>query len=162
MALDVPVPDPPDLSNRGVPSEFREVEAVGTEVDYRREELEEILRDGAWQEAFDEWAAYTDLSESEFEAVRNLGLFHRFDFFWDSSEERLRFDAPRVPDDVDADTLPDSLSSETRTTINAALEELGQTTIGLIADAYLDWSEAEPSDYVWDEETFGEGIDRGD
>lgn len=160
MALDVPVPDPPDLSNRGEPTAFREVEAVGSEVDFRRAELEEVFHDGAWREAFAEWWTYTDLSESDLEAVTELGLFKAFDFYWDSADERLRFDAPTVPEDVDADALPDEVNAE-RTTINTSLEEFGQTVVELVVDAYLDWSEAEPSDYVWDEETFGEGIDRG-
>lgn len=161
MALDVPVPDPPDLSNRGNATEFREVQDLGSSADFRREELEEVFHDGAWHEAFAEWWEYTDLSESDLAVVDELGLFREFDFYWDSTDGRLRFDAPSVPEDVDADALPDAVAAET-TTINTALEEFGQTVIELVVDAYLDWGEAEPSDYVWDEETFGEGIDRGD
>ncbi len=162
MALDVSVPDPPDLSNRGVPSEFREVEELGSEADFRREELEDVFHDGAWQEAFNEWAEYTDLSKSEFDLVTDLGLVYRFDFFWDSADERLRFDTPRIPDDVDEDEIPGAVDADTARTINLALEDLGQTVIETVVDGYLEWGEEEPSDYVWDEETFGEGIDRED
>ncbi len=161
MALDVPVPDRPDLSNRGVPSEFEEIREVGPEADLRREELESVLREGAWQEAFDEWASYTDLSESEFDTAREYGLFRQFDFFWDSRERRLRFDPPRIPDDIDDSTRPGSMTQETRTTINTALEEFGRTVLEVLVSAYLDWGE-EPSDYVWDEETFGQGTRRED
>jgi hypothetical protein len=76
MALDVAVPEPPDLANRGLPSEFagvEDVEAVDDVAALRREELDAVLRDGAWREAFEEWAEYTDLTEAvDVEGVDSL------------------------------------------------------------------------------------------
>jgi len=48
MTLDVPIPEPPDLSNRGRPSSFDwdESETLGTE-DFYREDIEDLLQEGA-------------------------------------------------------------------------------------------------------------------
>lgn len=158
MGLNVEIPDPPQLSNRGVPSEFESVEAVGGAADLRRAELEEILQEGAWNEAFGEWLEYTDLSEAEFRVLRDLGLFQQFDIFWDPSEERLRFEAPTLPEDwderVEATAVePDGFGPRAE----SELSDLGQTVVEMLVDAYVDWGEAEAADYVWSEETFGHG-----
>ena len=158
MAPDIEIPDPPQLSNRGVPSEFESVEAVGSAGDLRREELEAILQDGAWHEAFEEWAEYTDLTEEDLQVVRDLGLIQQFDFFWDPSEERLRFEAPMVPADWKelTEVEPSDVSGFV-SKLEGELSDLGQTVVEMLEDAYVDWGEGEPSDYVWSEETFGQG-----
>ncbi|WIV66719.1 hypothetical protein [Natrialbaceae archaeon AArc-T1-2] len=154
MPLDVPVPDPPPLSNRGRPQEFEAVAEVGSEADLRRGELEEILQEGAWREAFEEWAEYTDLTETEFEIVLDRNLLRELDVFWDPTEERLRAEVDVTPA---PDTDAESLSPGTRATIEDALLELGRTVVEVVETAYVDWG-GEETDYVWDEETFGDGI----
>ncbi|MFB6124146.1 MAG: hypothetical protein ABEJ78_11895 [Haloferacaceae archaeon] len=163
MALDVDVPMPPDLTNRGVPAAFEALDVAGGESDFRREAVETALRDGAWREGFDEWAEYTDLSESEFRALAELGLFRAFDFYWDPEDERLRYDAPGLPGDwreqvssavVSAlESEADSGSVDSR--VNAELDELGHTVLETLDDLYADWSGGE--DVVWDAESFGHG-----
>lgn len=53
MAVDVDIPYPPDLTNRGTPSSL-DTESLDSPSDLRREELEGLLRDGAWRESFAE------------------------------------------------------------------------------------------------------------
>lgn len=82
MSLDVDLPDPPELDTVD-PSTYDDTEVGGD--DYRRDELEEFLRDGAWADAFDQWSAHSDLSDEEWEIVTDLDLLSRFDFFWNYS-----------------------------------------------------------------------------
>lgn len=83
MALDVEVPEPPDLSNRGMPRGFElQDETLGSE-DFYREDLEDLLQEGAWKEGFNEWTEYTNLDEEQARIVSDLGLFQAFDFYWD-------------------------------------------------------------------------------
>lgn len=77
MTLDVDTPDPPDL-NRMDPNEYEDAEVVG-DTDYRREELEAFLEDGAWADAFAEWAATCDVDEEEWRIVEELDLVSRFE-----------------------------------------------------------------------------------
>lgn len=156
MGLDVDVPDPPQLSNRGLPPELESVETVGGAGNLRREELEGILESGAWHEAFQEWAEYTDLTEDEFRLVRELGLIERLDIFWDPAEAQLRFVPLDLPDDwseradvADVDALRSKLEIE--------LANLGQTVVEMLEDGYVDWDSEETDDLVWSEETFGHG-----
>ncbi|AFK21149.1 hypothetical protein E6P09_15440 (plasmid) [Haloferax mediterranei ATCC 33500] len=148
MVLDVESPDPPDLTNRGLPSEFEAPEVLGTS-NLRREELEEILRDGAWNEAFSEWATYTDLTEEEYQTIRGRGLFEQLDFYWDPVEERLRFEVPNPP--AEWSTREDLVSNA-----RAELTDLGHAVVEMLEDAYVDWGEEETSDAVWREEALGE------
>lgn len=151
MVLDVESPAPPDLTNRGVPDEFEAVDAIGSESDFRRAELEEMLRDGAWNEAFLEWAEYTDLTETEFRTVRDHGLFEQLDVYWDPVEERLRFTVPAPPE-----TLADEGDLASRVT--AELADLGQTVVEMLEDAYLDWGDRETSETAWSEEKASEEL----
>ena len=145
MALDVETPDAPDVTNRGFPAgvDFEAVEMSGGEADFRREEVEEVLRDGAWEEAFREWAEYTDLSEAEYRTVHRRGLLRELDFYWAPLAESLRFDVPDVPADG---SLGDDLASR----LGTELADLGETVIDRIADGYVDWDGV--SDDVWEEE----------
>jgi len=149
MVLDVETPNPPDLTNRGKPSEFEPSGALDSTSDLRRGELEEILRDGAWNEAFQEWAAYADLTEDEYRTVHDFGLVDRLDLYWDPDEERLRFEVPALPAELaDQEALASRVTSE--------LTDLGRTVIEMLEDAYVDWGAGETETESWSAETFGD------
>lgn len=135
MSLDVEPPPPPTL------------EAVDAGEDgstYRREELEAHLRAGAWDRAFDRWAETTDLPADTYAIARELGLFERFDFFWDEFAERVGYNAPGIPEDWQAANYHDELESWGQVSgINAALAEFGQIVCDVLVEEYLD---AESSD----------------
>jgi len=138
MALDVAVPDPPELEGMD-PNEYEDAEVVG-EADYRREEIESVLRDGAWEEAFSEWAADASMTETDFTAVRDLGLLGRFDFFWDSHANRVGYHAPGLPEDwKERNIHPEIDSWGTVSAINAGLTELGQVACEVLKAEYIDW-----------------------
>lgn len=80
MSLDVPPPDPPTLQSVD-PNQYEDATVEGDE--YHRADLERFLRDGAWAQAFEMWAAESDLGEDEWDIVLDLDLVERFDFFWD-------------------------------------------------------------------------------
>lgn len=147
MALDVETPDPPDLTNRGMPDDVDPSNVTDSLSDLRREELEEILRDGAWSEAFREWATYTDLTEAEYRMISVHGLIEELDFYWNPTEERLRFELRKSPVKL-------SEQIEFATTVRAELADLGDTVIETVEDAYLDWSDEETE--FWTEEMFDE------
>lgn len=127
MTLDVPIPEPPDISNRGRPRGFDwdDSETLGSE-DFYREDLETLLQDGAWREGFEEWAEYTDLDEADVRVVEELGLFHDFDFYRDPTDEHLRFDAPTVPEDWRERDVATSLDSSSVSAIDGELHDLGR------------------------------------
>ena len=142
MSLDVEVPDPPELREVD-PSEYEDAEVVG-DTDYRRDELEEFLREGAWDQAWDEWAAHTDVDKEEFSIVQDLGMIQQFDFFWDGFAERVGYHAPGIPEDwKERDLHPEMNSWSTVSSINAGLTELGQVVCDVLKDEYIDWE----SDY---------------
>lgn len=158
MTLDVDVPEPPQLTNRGIPRDYASVEAVSGPDELRRDEIDAFLRDGAWNEAFEEWADYTDLTPEEFDVALEVGLVQRIDIFWDPTEARLRSDVPPIPDGwhEQADVAP-SDARELAAMLEAELADLGRTVVEMLQDAYVDWTDPEPADPVWDEETFGHG-----
>jgi hypothetical protein len=138
MALDVKTPDPPELEEVD-PNEYEDAEIVG-ETDYRRDELEEFLRDGAWEEAFTQWAEGADLDEDGFRIIMDLEMFQRFDFFWDSFAERVGYHAPGIPEDwKEREYHPDIDSWGTVSGINAGITELGQVVCDVLKDEYIDW-----------------------
>ena len=153
MAIDVPVPEPPDLSNRGRPRSFEwdESETLGSE-DFYREDIEDLLQQDAWREGFEEWAAYTDLDEELFRVVDDLGLFQAFDFYRDPTDGHLRFDAPTVPEDWHERDVSASLDSKSISLIDAELQDLARAVHETL-QTYLPEA-GEGSD--WDEDTFGE------
>jgi hypothetical protein len=153
MANDIEVPEPPDLSNRGMPREFEwQEETLGSE-EFYREDIEDLLQEGAWKEGFNEWAEYTTIDEEDVRLVEDLGLFQAVDFYWDPTEDRLRFDAPRVADGSRERERTQSLDSSTVSTIENELEDLGRAVQETLED-YLDRDDIE-SDYGWGEETYG-------
>ena len=142
MSLDVAVPEPPSLEAGVDASDYDDAEVVGAD-DYRREELEEYLRAGAWAEAFDEWAAHTDLTAEEFAIARELDLFTGFDFFWDDFADRVGYHAPGIPEDWKERGYHPSLDSwGTVSSINASLTELGQVVSEVLKDDYVEWESA--------------------
>ncbi|MFB6153903.1 MAG: hypothetical protein ABEJ27_06590 [Halodesulfurarchaeum sp.] len=150
MALDVDVPTPPDLTNRGLPPGLSIAETAGDVQDLRRGELESVLGEGAWREAFEEWAQYTDLSATDIEHATTIGLFRAFDFFWDPDARRLRYVTPAIPEDwtdAEAVSAPDVVQAE--------LDDFGRTVAETITSGYIDWGEAS-SDLVWGVDSFGQ------
>ena len=138
MSLDVERPEPPELEAFD-PNEYEDAEVVG-ETDYRRDELETYLADGAWELAFEQWADDVDFEEEVFTIMRELGLFRRFDFFWDSHADRVGYHAPGIPEDwKEREIHPDIDSWRTVSTINASLTELGQLVCDVLKAEYIDW-----------------------
>ena len=138
MSLDVDPPDPPTLEETD-PNRYEDAEVVG-DTDYKRDELERLLAAGAWADAFETWAAETDLDEDAYGVMRDLALFERFDFFWDAFADRVGYHAPGLPEDWQERELHPELSSwETVSGINAALAELGDTVSRTLKADYVDW-----------------------
>jgi hypothetical protein len=138
MTLDVETPDPPELQEMN-PNEYEDADVVG-DTDYRRDELEAFLRDGAWDRAFAEWTEHTDMDETDFGIVLDLELLRQFDFFWDSHADRVGYHAPGLPEDwKERDLHPDIESWGTVSGINAGLTELGQIVCEVLKDEYIDW-----------------------
>ncbi|MEF8937021.1 hypothetical protein [Halobacteriaceae bacterium SHR40] len=138
MSLDVELPDPPELEEMN-PNEYEDAEIIG-ETDYRRDELETYLNEGAWETAFSEWATETDLTEESFEIAMDLDLIQRFDFFWDSHADRVGYHAPGIPENwKEREYHPDIESWGTVSSINASLTELGQRVCEVLKEEYIDW-----------------------
>jgi hypothetical protein len=138
MSLDVDVPAPPELEEFD-PNEYEDADVVG-DTDYKREEIETLLREGAWTEAFEAWAETADIDEGEFGIVLDLGMLRQFDFFWDSFAERVGYHAPGIPEDwKEREYHPELDSWGTVSGINAAMTELGQTACDVLLDEYIDW-----------------------
>ncbi|WP_324663517.1 hypothetical protein [Haloarcula sediminis] len=97
MALDVQTPDPPELTD----SESRDSgHADGRGEDYHREDIETALAEGAWVEGFEEWAAETELAESEFDLLVRHGLLDQFDFFVGTDGDGVDCHVPTLSDDA--------------------------------------------------------------
>lgn len=92
MSLDVPPPDPPTLQSVD-PNQYEDATVEGD--DFRRADLQRFLREGAWEEAFERWAASAALGEAEWEIVLDLELVERFDFFWDFNVTTRRLSHPK-------------------------------------------------------------------
>lgn len=140
MTLDVDPPDPPELDVTRDVTEYDDVE-TGSE-EYRREDLESFLEDGAWERAFNEWAEHTDLDETEFAIAEDLGMFREFDFFWDSFASRVGYHAPGIPEDWKERRLHENLDSwGSVSSINAELAQLGQVVSNVLKEEYVDWDD---------------------
>ncbi|RJT06713.1 hypothetical protein [Halococcus sp. IIIV-5B] len=138
MSLAVETPSPPSLES-GVDADAYDDADVGGD-EYRRDELEAFLEEGAWEEAFTAWAAETGMTEREFAIVRDLGLVQRFDFFWDDFADRVGYHAPGLPEDwKERDIHPDLDSWNAVSSINAGLTELGQEVCDVLKSDYIDW-----------------------
>lgn len=138
MGLDVAPPDPPELQDTN-PEEYEDAEVVA-DSDYRRDELESFLNEGAWEQAWNQWRAETGMTEQQWAIVEDLGLMEHFDFFWDSFADRVGYHAPGLPEDwKERDLHPDLDSWKDVSSINASLTELGQTVCDVLKNQYIDW-----------------------
>jgi hypothetical protein len=138
MALDVETPEPPEL-NAFDPNEYEDAEVIG-DTDYRREELEQFLNEGAWAAAFARWAESSRMDTEAWGIVRDLDLLAEFDFFWDSHADRVGYHAPGLPEDWKERELHPELDSwGTVSSINAGLTELGQVVCEVLKEEYVDW-----------------------
>jgi hypothetical protein len=153
MTLDVDAPSSPSLSTKVDASQYEDADVQGD--DYRRDELEAYLSDGAWDDAFEEWAAHTDLTEEEYAIIRDIDMFEEYDFFWDSFADRVGYHAPGIPEDWKArEYHPEIDSWNTVSGINAAMTEFGQVVADVLEDDYIDWEgEYEAPDDLPDFET---------
>lgn len=137
MGLDVETPPVPELPELDADA-YDDVEVQGDE--YRREEIEELLHEGAWADAFEAWAAETDLDAEAFDIAVDLGMFEEFDFFWDDFADRVGYHAPGLPEDWKERELHMELDSWGQVSgINAGLTELGQTVCDVLKEEYVDW-----------------------
>ena len=149
MTLDVEPPAPPELSFVD-PNEYEDATIgtgdAGQDIDYRREELQTFLEEGAWEAAFEEWRRESDLTESEYEIARDLELFGEFDFFWDDFADRVGYHAPGIPEDWrERGYHPEIDSWGVVSAINAELTEFGQIVCEILKSEYIGWeAEYEP------------------
>ncbi len=142
MSLDVDTPDPPALSTSVDPDDYEDAEIAGDVDDYRRGEIEDALRAGAWNEAFGRWAATASVDEGAWSVVEDLELIGEFDFFWDGFAGRIGYHAPGIPEDWQERAYHPALDSWARVSaINAGLTELGQTVCDVVEDEYVDWEQ---------------------
>jgi hypothetical protein len=142
MSLDVDAPEPPELEPGVDANEYEDATIVG-DTDYRREELDEYLQEGAWERSFNEWAEHTDLGVEEWAIVTDLDLVRRFDFFWDDFADRVGYHAPGLPEDwKERDLHPDLRSWGQVSAINAGLTELGQVVSDVLKEEYIEWESA--------------------
>lgn len=135
MGLAVDAPTPPDLTNRPLPSAIDPADVLDSTGDLRREELEQALRDGAWDDAFEDWTEDTDLNESEYRAILDAGLIETLDFYWDPYDGGVEFELPSVSERLaDRSKLAGLAESE--------LTDLGEAVTKRLDDGALDWDEA--------------------
>lgn len=135
MTLSVEPPAPPELE----PAD-KTTDDGGEEMDYRRGELSDHLRAGAWADAFEEWAERTDLTDEQFAIVEDLGLIDQFDFFWDEFAQRVGYHAPGLPEDWrERNVHPELDSWNTVSGINAGMAQLGGIVSERLENDYVDW-----------------------
>lgn len=156
MALDVEVPDPPSLRGPQSRGEYESIDMTDQEPtdDYRREELEDALREGAWRDAFAEWAAHTLLTDAEFATVVELGLIERFDFYWVPATDDAGYRAPTLneeereafgdPDGIDAEL--DSLGRVVSETLENDYLVRDDTEFGFFTDDYTGEEPRDPDE----------------
>ncbi|KAB7512467.1 hypothetical protein DM867_12815 [Halosegnis rubeus] len=138
MTLDVPAPPVPELAVGQDAGSYDDADPQSDE--YRREELQELLYDGAWEDAFEQWIETTPVEEADWEIVRDLGLTSQFDFFWDDFADRVGYHAPGLPEDWKERELHPELESWSRVSrINAGLTEFGQLVCDVLKSEYIDW-----------------------
>ncbi|SFG76940.1 hypothetical protein SAMN04488063_2879 [Halopelagius inordinatus] len=139
MTLDVETPSPPTLKSAVDPNEYDDT-TVSADDDYRRGQLSTLLREGAWEEAFEMWAEETSMTEDEWRIVTELDLVSQFDFFWDDFADRVGYHAPGIPEDWKVrEVHPDLASWKEVSSINAGLTEFGQLVCEVLKDDYITW-----------------------
>ncbi|WP_436926951.1 hypothetical protein [Halosimplex amylolyticum] len=150
MAFDPEVPDPPRLDAAEDPGDYDAVEEPETRTgeEGRREALAEFLEDGAWEDAFREWADNAYLSNEQFEAALELGLIAALDFYWNESAGDVGYLAPTLAEDL-PEPWDDRLNRADRADIDEALDDLGRTTSEVLENRYIDRS-SEAFGYTWE------------
>lgn len=139
MSLNVEPPEPPELVEQ-IPDKYEDDDHLDENSDYRREDLETFLHEGAWTDGFEQWADHTDLDEEEYAIALDLGMFEAFDFFWDDFADRVGYNAPGIPEDWrETEYHPDLDSWGTVSGINAAMTEFGQIISEVLKADYIDW-----------------------
>lgn len=141
MTLDVEIPDPPALDNPLDPGEYDAVvepeSRSGDNVPH--EALATFLREGAWEDGFNEWRDDTYLTVEEFRLVRDRGLIDEFDFYWNMATEDVGYQAPTVPTDL-APPSGDPLERGERQGIEEELDDLGRTVSDVLETEYINRS----------------------
>lgn len=134
MTLEEETPDPPSLSGPQYRGEYEAIDEDPDDVqdDYRREELASLLNDGAWEDAFGEWAATSGLTAADFAPVVERGYIDQFDFYWDPHTDDVGYHAPTV-DESDHDAFDDVDVDE----IDAELDALGRMVTEVLENDYL-------------------------
>lgn len=139
MSLDIDAPPAPRIVSNTDVADYEDVEVFGSQ-NYRREELQEFLEDGAWERSFNEWAEHTDVTEVQFSIVTDMDLLSNFDFFWDDFANRVGYHAPGLPENWKERNLHPKLTSwGDVSAINAGLTELGQIVSDVLKEEYVDW-----------------------
>lgn len=150
MVLDVETPDPPPLHGPQDPGDYDAVEEEEdpTGTNHRREELAALLHDGAWAEAFEEWADHTYLTEAQFRAVLDLDLIDRFDFYWNPAAEDVGYRAPALPENPS--TADDRmLGKGDIEEIEEELDALGRTVSEVVEQEYIH-RDGDEFGYTWE------------
>jgi len=161
MQLPAFLPEPPEVEP--YESDWDEASDLGTDHDHRREEIETVLEDGAWERALHEWADHTDWDETDFEIARDLGLFEAFDFSWDPDGERIEYRTPEVPDDWQERDLHPALDSWTVVSkIDGGMADLGRVVSEILRAEYVDWESPFPDPDTAPEEPADENAADGD
>ncbi|MEF8774926.1 MAG: hypothetical protein V5A43_00285 [Haloarculaceae archaeon] len=131
MTPDLDSPMAPDVPNRQVPAEIDEID-LDLE-DLRRGGIETVLREGAWQEGFQKWAAYVDVDEDLLGVVSERELFQEFDFYDDPKSDRIRANPPALPEDWLGETDSPGVAA-----LRTALDDLGEIVADTLVTDYLD------------------------
>ncbi|MFB6192514.1 MAG: hypothetical protein ABEI11_04240 [Haloarculaceae archaeon] len=140
MGLDVATPEPPRLETGFDAEAYEDAEVAADVDDYRREEFQAFLDEGAWERAFAEWSEHAEMDAEDWEIARELGLVSEFDFFWDDFADRVGYHAPGIPEDwKERDLHPELDSWNTVSAVNAGLTELGQIVCEVLKEEYIDW-----------------------
>ena len=109
---------------------------------YRHGDLFEYLEQGAWEEAFNQWALDTGLTEQEYTIARELDLFADFEFVWDDEAEVVDYRPPELPEDwLEREVHPDLASIEQADTVEDELDDLGDIVAGTLTVYYVEWED---------------------
>lgn len=150
MPFDPEIPDPPRLDAAEDPGDYDAVVEPETRTgeEGRRKALATFLENGAWEEAFGEWAGHTYLSEEQFEAALELGIVARLDFYWHEAAGDVGYRAPTLSDDL-PEPWDERLSRADRADIDEAIDDLGELTSEVLEARYIDRG-SEQYGYVWE------------
>jgi hypothetical protein len=132
MTPDLPTPDPPTLTETEPPAESGTSADGDASEEYRRDELETLLEDGAWAEGFETWTAETSLTASEVALLRRHDVFDQLDFYWNPADEGVAYRVPQFSDDLREALATDRDAQE----LASELESLGGVVSSRLAADY--------------------------